>query len=132
MSYTVLSPLRFFLSGLGICRKSASGRHVLPALMLCFLSGLFPFCAQAAALPNTPAAPQAARLTPSGGLLEVEQQAPVVSADGASQVRVVLPAGAENFQISIPAHTIVRWALLPQTLDQGGNLPNCARSASAR
>ena len=50
MSYTVLSPLRFFLSGLGICRKSASGRHVLPALMLCFLSGLFPVCAQAAAL----------------------------------------------------------------------------------
>lgn len=122
MSYTVLSPLRFFLSGLGICRKSASGRHVLPALMLCFLSGVFPLGAQAAALPNAPAAPQTARLTPSGGLLEVEQQAPVISADGASQVRVVLPAGAENFQVSVPGHTIVRWAFLPQTLDQGGNL----------
>ena len=122
MSYTVLSPLRFFLSGLGICRKSASGRHALPALALCLLSALFPLGAQGAALPNAPAAPQAARLTPSGGLLEVEQQASVVSADGASQVRVVLPAGAENFQASIPGHTIVRWAFLPQTLDQGGNL----------
>lgn len=121
MSHTFLSPLRFFFSGLGICHKSASWRLVLPALALCFLS-LFPLCVQAAALPNTPAVPQAARLTPSGGLLEVEQQAPVVSADGASQVRVVLPAGAENFQVSVPGHTIVRWVFLPQTLDQGGNL----------
>ena len=122
MSYTVLSPLRFFLSGLGICRRSASGRPALLALTLCFLSGLFSLSALAAPLPNTPAVPKAARLTPSGGLLEVEQQAPVVSTDGASQVRVELPAGAENFQVSIPGHTIVRWAFLPQTLDQGGNL----------
>lgn len=121
MSYTVLSPLRFFLSGLGICRKSAGGWHALPALALCLLSSLFPLGAQGAALPNAPVAPQAARLTPSGGLLEVEQQAPVVSANGASQVRVVLPAGAENFQVSVPGHTLVRWAFLPQTLDQGGN-----------
>lgn len=126
MPYTVLSPLRFFFFHSGRCRKAGGRRQVLPAWAV--LSGLFalfalwPGSAPAAALSDAPAAPQAVQLTPSGGLLEVEQQAPVVTANGASHVRVVLPAGAENFQATVPGHTIARWAFLPQQLDQGGNL----------
>jgi len=71
---------------------------------------------------NTPAAPQTVRLTPSGGLLAVEQQAPVVAAEGASVLRIVLPAGAENFQITVPGHAIARWSAAPQILDQNSAL----------
>ena len=123
MSYTILSSLRLFPSDPCLCRKPVSGRLVLSCLtVICAMICLFAGKSLAADLPNAPIAPQSARLTPSGGLLEVEQQAPVVTVNGTSQVRVVLPAGAENFQVSVPGHTIVRWAFLPQPLDQSGNV----------
>lgn len=76
----------------------------------------------AAPAPNAPVAPRSVRLTTSGGLLAVEQQAPVDTAGGESVLRIVLPAGAENFQIVVPGHTIARWNDVPQTLDQNGAL----------
>ena len=91
-------------------------------LALCALFSLSFTSAHAAGLSNTPTSPRTARLTPSGGLLEVEQQAPVLTANGISQVRVVLPAGAENLRLSVPGHTIVRWASVPQAIDQSGEL----------
>ena len=120
----IASPL-FFLSRSVKCQRRG-GRQTVPAmallLLLCAMTGFFFTSAHAASLSNAPTPPRTARLTPSGGLLEVEQQAPVLTANGTSQVRLVLPAGAENFQISVPGHTIVRWASLPQTLDQSGDL----------
>ena len=111
------------------CFRSRSPRHgrgglwMLPILTLLCVAGILPPCgAVAAPLSNAPVAPRTARLTPSGGLLEVEQQAPVLTANGVSQVRVVLPAGAENFQISVPGHIVARWVSVPQTLDQSGDL----------
>ena len=69
-----------------------------------------------------PVAPLAARISPSGGLLKVEQQAPTTDGENANQLRIVLPAGAENFQVSVPGHTVVRWSLAPQALDPNGGL----------
>ncbi|WP_374290264.1 DUF4139 domain-containing protein [Desulfovibrio desulfuricans] len=103
-------------------RKGRPSLALALLLALCSLISLVCGEALAAGLPNAPTPPRTARITPSGGLLEVEQQAPVLTANGLSQVRVVLPAGAENFQISVPGHTIARWSSVPQTLDQSGDL----------
>ncbi|MBO4300431.1 MAG: DUF4139 domain-containing protein [Desulfovibrio sp.] len=69
-----------------------------------------------AAVPS-PVAPEEARLSPSGGLLQVRQQVPVSNRDGVSQLSVALPAGAENFQIVVPGHTVARWNGRPLALD---------------
>lgn len=78
--------------------------------------------ALAAPAPHEPVAPQTVRLSPSGGLLAVEQQAPVATEDGASVLRIVLPSGAEDFQITVPGHAAARWSDVPQTLDQNSAL----------
>ena len=122
---SIASPWFFLFRSMPRQRRGGGGQAVLALallLSLCVMVGFSFTSACAASLANAPAPPRTARLSPSGGLLEVEQQAPVLTANGTSQVRVVLPAGAENFQISVPGHTIVRWASVPQTLDQSGDL----------
>ena len=125
MSHAPIASPWFFLFR-SMPRQRRGGRQAVLALALllslCALVSLSFTSANAASLANAPSAPRTARLTPSGGLLEVEQQAPVLTANGTSQVRVVLPAGAENLRLSVPGHTIARWASMPQTLDQSGDL----------
>ncbi|MBQ9452793.1 MAG: DUF4139 domain-containing protein [Desulfovibrio sp.] len=79
----------------------------------------------AAAMP-LPVAPESARLSPAGGLLEVRQQVPVTTRDGVSVLRVALPAGAANFQIVVPGHTVARWNGRPLSL-MGEGAPISAR-----
>ncbi|MBE6442781.1 MAG: DUF4139 domain-containing protein [Desulfovibrio desulfuricans] len=67
-----------------------------------------------------PVAPESARLSPSGGLLEVRQQAAVTTRDGVSRLSVALPAGAENFQIIVPGQTVARWNSRPLALEREG------------
>ncbi|MTJ93101.1 MAG: DUF4139 domain-containing protein [Desulfovibrio sp.] len=121
----IASPL-FFIFSSNPCRQRHKGRQAATGLALlltlCALLSLSSTSALAAGPANGPAAPRIARLTPSGGLLEVEQQAPVITSNGTSQVRVVLPAGAENLRMSVAGYTIVRWASLPQAIDQSGDL----------
>ena len=126
MSHARIASSVFSLCSFISCRKWRSGPQagldLALLLALCAMLSLSFTSAHAAGLSNTPASPRTARLTPSGGLLEVEQQASVLTANGISQVRVVLPAGAENLRLSVPGHTIVRWASVPQTIDQSGEL----------
>ena len=126
MSHARIASPVFSLCSFISCRKWRSGPQagldLALLLALCAMLSLSFTSAHAAGLSNTPASPRTARLTPSGGLLEVEQQASVLTANGISQVRVVLPAGAENLRLSVPGHTIVRWASVPQTIDQSGEL----------
>lgn len=126
MSHARIASSVFFLCSFISCRKRRSGPQaglgLALLLALCAMLSLSFTSVHAAGLSNTPASPRTARLTPSGGLLDVEQQAPVLTANGISQVRVVLPAGAENLRLSVPGHTIVRWASVPQTIDQSGDL----------
>ena len=126
MSHAPIASPMFSLCSLVPCRQRRSGRRasfgLALLLSLCALVSLVSASAHAASLSNAPVSPRTARLTPSGGLLEVEQQAPVLTANGISQVRVVLPAGAENLRLSVPGHTIVRWASVAQTIDQSGDL----------
>lgn len=81
-----------------------------------------------AAVP-VPVAPETARLSPSGGLLEVRQQVPVITSKGVSRLYVALPAGAENFQISVPGQTVARWNGRPLTLDNDGTAPSVRTDA---
>ena len=126
MSHARIASLVFFRCSFISCRKRRSGPQaglgLALLLALCAMFSLSLTSVHAAGLSNTPASPRTARLTPSGGQLEVEQQAPVLTANGISQVRVVLPAGAENLRLSVPGHTIVRWASVPQPIDQSGDL----------
>ena len=126
MSHARIASSVFSLCSFIPCRQRRSrpqaGLGLALLLTLCVMLSLSLTSAHAAGPSNTPASPRTARLTPSGGLLEVEQQAPVLTANGISQVRVVLPAGAENLRLSVPGHTIVRWASVPQTIDQSGEL----------
>ena len=126
MSHARIASLDFSLCSFISCRKRRSGPQaglgLALLLALCAMFSLSLTSVHAAGLSNTPASPRTARLTPSGGQLEVEQQAPVLTANGISQVRVVLPAGAENLRLSVPGHTIVRWASVPQPIDQSGDL----------
>ena len=126
MSHARIASLVFSRCSFISCRKRRSGPQaglgLALLLALCAMFSLSLTSVHAAGLSNTPASPRTARLTPSGGQLEVEQQAPVLTANGISQVRVVLPAGAENLRLSVPGHTIVRWASVPQPIDQSGDL----------
>jgi len=65
-----------------------------------------------------PVAPDTARLSPSGALLEVRQQADVSTSHGVSRLHVALPAGAENFQIEVPGQTVARWHERPLVLER--------------
>ena len=125
MSHAPIASPWFFLFR-SMSRQRRGGRQAVLSLALllslCALVGLVSANAHAASISNAPASPRTARLTPSGGLLEVEQQAPVLTANGISQVRVVLPAGAENLRLSVPGHTVVRWASVAQSIDQSGDL----------
>lgn len=75
------------------------------------------FCLQAHASKLQPAAPHTAILSPSGGFVEVEDRAVVCRQDGASIVRFVLPAGAENLRLTVPGQTVARWSSSACVLD---------------
>ena len=126
MSHARIASSVFSLCSFISCRQRRGGPQaglgLALLLALCALFSLSFASAHAAGLSNPPASPRTARLTPSGGLLEVEQQAPVLTVNGISQVRVVLPAGAENLRLSVPGHTVVRWASVAQSIDQSGDL----------
>ena len=79
-----------------------------------------PLCALASPQPAVPAAPQAVTLSPSGARLEVVQQLPVEKVDGASLIRICLPAGAEQFQVTVDGMSVARWTSVPHMLDRGG------------
>lgn len=79
-----------------------------------------PLCALANPQPAAPAAPQAVTLSPSGARLEVVQQLPVEKVDGASLIRICLPADAEQFQVTVDGLSVARWTSVPHMLDRGG------------
>ena len=66
------------------------------------------------------AAPASVRLSPGGGLLTVAHNALVTTRDGVSEVRIVLPEGAEDWQVRIPGNTVVRWSSAPHVLERSG------------
>ncbi len=78
-----------------------------------------------------PVAPETARLSPSGGLLEVRQQADVDTSDGVSRLHVALPAGAENFRMEVPGQTVARWHERP-LVPADADTPVSVRQAKLR
>ncbi|ATD81179.1 MULTISPECIES: DUF4139 domain-containing protein [Desulfovibrio] len=107
---------------------AASGiRAALLALLLAVMATGSALAAQeksssAPIVPASPASPVAAILSPSGGLVQVEETLPVVMNDDMGILSFVLPGGAENLQISVPGHTIARWTSTPQALERKGHL----------
>ena len=95
---------------------------------LAFLLPLVFHAGQAAAAEAAPVKrlqlvnPVSALLSPDGGLLDVEESAPVTTSDGVSVLHFVIPGEAENLQLTVPGQTVERWSAVPQPLEQTGDL----------
>lgn len=66
------------------------------------------------------ASPATALLSPSGGLLTVEEKAQVHDQDGHAVITLLLPAKAEQLQLTVPGQTIVRWSSLTVPMISNG------------
>lgn len=91
----------------------------LLAAILGLCLGLLPAAPAGAANP-APVNPVSALLSPNGGLLEVQESAPVSTRDGVSTLTFVIPGDAENLQLNVPGQTIARWSSAPQPLERSG------------
>ena len=95
---------------------------VLLICMVCCLS--LPCMAADESFPDasTPASPASVQLSPSGGLLRVEQDLPLIRQGGTAVISFVLPAGSENLRLQVPGPTIAGWSSVPQVIERTGAL----------
>ncbi|WP_022657203.1 DUF4139 domain-containing protein [uncultured Desulfovibrio sp.] len=102
----------------------------LPGLALLLLMPLFclSLAGRAADVEAAPAKqpelanPVSVLLSPGGGVLDVEENAPVTTKDGVSVLHFVIPDDAENLQLVVPGQSVARWSAVPQSLEQSGDL----------
>ena len=114
----------------GILSRGLLSGLLLGQLFCLFLAGQAAAAENAPEVQNAPAAlanPVSALLSPGGGLLDVEENAPVTTKDGVSVLQFVIPGDAENLQLAVPGQSVARWSAAPQPLEQDGGLPGCAR-----
>lgn len=99
---------------------------ILPfALLICLVCCLsLPCMAADESFPDasTPASPASVQLSPSGGLLRVEQELPLIRQGGTAVISFVLPAGSENLRLQVPGQTIAGWSSVPQVIERTGAL----------
>lgn len=111
-------------------------RAGLLALLLAIMTAGSAWAAQekpspASIAPASPTSPASAILSPTGGLMQIEETLPVSMNDDMGILTFVLPGGAENLQISVPGHTIARWTSTPQSLERKGNLAHIRNALNA-
>lgn len=109
----------------GVLFRGLLSGLLLGQLFCLFLAGQAAAAENAPEVQNVPAAlanPVSAQLSPAGGLLDVEENAPVTTKDGVSVLQFVIPGDAENLQLAVPGQSVARWSAAPQPLEQDGGL----------
>lgn len=113
-----------------VWRRPGALLRLLPGLTLLLLIPLFclSLAGRAVAAEAAPAKqpeladPVSALLSPGGGVLDVEDNAPVTTNGGVSVLHFVIPGDAENLQLTVPGQSVARWSAVPQSLEQSGDL----------
>ncbi|WP_297826691.1 DUF4139 domain-containing protein [uncultured Desulfovibrio sp.] len=114
----------------GLVRRTLLRVVLAMPLFFCQMAGLARADAPAPVL--APADPTSVLLSPAGAVLEVQGEAPLSTIDGMSVLQIVLPGGAENLQLSVPGHTVLRWSAAPQILEPRGAVSRAREELLAR